>query len=155
MGIDYKELDFKAGLEIHQQLDTSKLFCNCPSVLRKDEPDFEVTRKLHAIAGESGEIDVAAQYQAELRKEFVYQGYDTTCLVELDEEPPHEINKEALMISLHIALLMNMKPVLITQIMRKTVINGSNTSGFQRGVLIAQEGYIETSFGGLGLITSI
>ena len=151
MEVDYKELDFKAGLEIHQQLDTSKLFCNCPSVLRKDEPDFEVTRKLHAIAGESGEIDIAAQQQAELRKEFVYQGYDTTCLVELDEEPPHEINKEALMISLHIALLMNMKLVPITQIMRKTVIDGSNTSGFQRTVLIAQEGYIETNFGRVGI----
>ena len=151
MEIDYGKLDFKAGLEIHQQLDTSKLFCNCPSVLRKDEPDFEVTRRLHAIAGESGEIDIAAQQQAELRKEFVYQGYDTTCLVELDEEPPHEINKEALMISLHIALLMNMKLVPITQIMRKTVIDGSNTSGFQRSVLIAQEGYIETSSGRVGI----
>ena len=147
MEVDYKELDFKAGLEIHQQLDTSKLFCNCPSVLRKDEPDFEVMRKLHAIAGESGEIDIAAQQQAELRKEFVYQAYDTTCLVELDESPPYEINKKALMISLHIALLMNMKLVPITQIMRKTVIDGSNTSGFQRSVLIAQEGYIEPSFG--------
>ena len=151
MEVNYEELDFKAGLEIHQQLDTSKLFCNCPSVLRKDEPDFEVTRRLHAIAGESGEIDIAAQQQAELRKEFVYQGYDTTCLVELDEEPPHEINKEALMISLHIALLMNMKLIPITQIMRKTVIDGSNTSGFQRSVLIAQEGYIETSFGRVGI----
>ncbi len=151
MEVDYEELGFKAGLEIHQQLDTSKLFCNCPSVLRKDEPDFEVMRKLHAIAGESGEIDIAAQQQAELRKEFIYQGYDTTCLIELDEEPPHEINKEALMISLHIALLMNMKLVPITQIMRKTVIDGSNTSGFQRTVLVAQEGYIETSFGRVGI----
>ncbi len=151
MEVDYEELGFKAGLEIHQQLDTSKLFCNCPSVLRKDEPDFEVMRKLHAIAGEFGEIDIAAQQQAELKKEFVYQGYDTTCLVELDEEPPHEINKEALMISLHIALLMNMKMIPITQIMRKTVIDGSNTSGFQRTVLIAQEGYIETSFGRVGI----
>lgn len=150
--IDYKKLGLKCGLEIHQQLDSRKLFCNCPSVLRKDEPDFEVTRKLHAIAGESGEIDIAAKQQAELGKEFVYQGYDdTTCLVELDEEPPHEINKEALMISLHIALLMNMKPVPITQIMRKTVIDGSNTSGFQRSVLIAREGYVETSSGKVGI----
>ena len=151
MEVDYKKLNFKAGLEIHQQLDTSKLFCNCPGILRKDEPDFEVMRKLHAIAGESGEIDIAAQHEAELRKEFVYQGYDTTCLVELDEEPPHEINKEALMISLHIALLINMKLIPVTQIMRKTVIDGSNTSGFQRSVLIAQDGYVETSFGRVGI----
>ena len=85
MELDYSKLKFKAGLEIHQQLDTRKLFCNCPSLLRKDEPDFVVMRKLHAVAGESGEIDVAALYQKSLDKEFEYQGYDSTCLVELDE----------------------------------------------------------------------
>src|SRR3990167_7601398 len=97
--IDYKEIGFKSGLEVHQQLDTHKLFCNCPSVLRKDEPDFLVQRKLHAVAGESGEIDKAASYQSSLNQEFFYQGYhDTTCLIELDEEPPHELNNEALKI---------------------------------------------------------
>ncbi len=149
--IAYEDLKFKAGLEIHQQLDTSKLFCNCPSLLRKDEPDFEVRRKLHAIAGEGGKIDIAAQHQASLDKEFVYQGYDTTCLVELDEEPPHEINPEAVEIALSVATLMNMNPVPITQIMRKTVIDGSNTSGFQRTVLVAQDGYIDTSLGKVGI----
>jgi len=150
--IDYEKLKFKSGLEIHQQLDSSKLFCDCPSVLRNDEPDFEVKRKLHAVAGESGEIDIAAKHQAELDKEFIYQGYnENTCLVELDEEPPHEINKEALKIAIQIALLMNMKIIPITQIMRKTVIDGSNTSGFQRTVLIAMKGYIETSKGKVGI----
>ncbi len=147
MSEDYSKLKFKAGLEIHQQLDTSKLFCRCPSVLRRDEPDFEVERKLHAVAGESGEIDVAAKYETEKNKKFIYQGYDTTCLVELDEEPPHNINNEALKIAIQIALLMNMKIVPITQIMRKVVINGSNTSGFQRTVLIARDGFIETQSG--------
>ena len=152
MPIDYKEIGFKSGLEIHQQLDTSKLFCNCPSILRSDEPDFIVKRKLHAIAGESGEIDIAAKYQAALDKEFIYQGYnDTTCLVELDEEPPHEINPEALKIVLQIAILLNAKIMPITQIMRKTVINGSNTSGFQRTVMIARDGYVETPSGRVGI----
>lgn len=149
--IDYNELRFKSGLEIHQQLDTGKLFCNCPSILRKDKPDYEVVRKLHAIAGESGEVDIAAKHQANLDKEFVYQGYDTTCLVELDEEPPHQINSEALRIALHIAFLMNMKPIPISQVMRKTVIDGSNTSGFQRTVLIAQNGYLDTKYGRVGI----
>ena len=45
--LDYKKLKFKSGLEIHQQLDTEKLFCKCPSILRSDEPDFIITRKLH------------------------------------------------------------------------------------------------------------
>ena len=145
--LDYEKLKLKCGLEIHQQLDTKKLFCDCPSVLRKDEPDFLVERKLHAIAGESGEIDIAAKYEAEKEKSFIYQGYDTTCLVELDEEPPHEINKEALKIALQVALLLNCKIISLTQIMRKTVIDGSNTSGFQRTVLIARNGYVETSSG--------
>ena len=150
--MNYKELGFKSGLEIHQQLNTHKLFCNCPGVLRSDEPDFTVKRKLHAIAGESGEIDIAAKYQAAMDKEFIYQGYnDTTCLVELDEEPPHEINPEALKIALQISILLNAKIVPITQIMRKTVIDGSNTSGFQRTVMIARDGFVETPNGRVGI----
>jgi Glu-tRNA(Gln) amidotransferase subunit E-like FAD-binding protein len=152
--IDNLKLKFKCGLEIHQQLDTSKLFCSCPSVLRSDEPDFTIERKLHAVAGESGEIDRAAEYQASLKKTFVYQGHrENTCLIELDEEPPHEINKESLKIALQIALLLNCKIIPIAQIMRKTVINGSNTSGFQRTVLIAREGVVETPFGKVGIDT--
>lgn len=150
--MDYSKLKFKSGLEIHQQLDTHKLFCNCPSVLRKDEPDFEVERKLHAVAGESGEVDVAAKYQAGLKKTFVYQGHnENSCLIELDEEPPREINEEALKIALQVAILLNCKIQTITQIMRKTVIDGSNTSGFQRTVLIARDGYVETSEGKVGI----
>ena len=42
--LDYQKLGFKSGLEIHQQLDSHKLYCNCPSLLRKDEPDFEIKR---------------------------------------------------------------------------------------------------------------
>lgn len=147
MDVNYKKIGFKCGLEIHQQLDTSKLFCNCPNVLRSDSPDFVIFRKLHAVAGESGKIDEAAMYQASLGKNFVYQGYDTNCLVEIDEEPPHEINQEALKITLQVALLLNCKILPVTQIMRKTVIDGSNTSGFQRTVLVAKDGFVETELG--------
>ena len=152
--LNYQELGLKCGLEIHQQLDTGKLFCRCPSVLRKDEPDFSVRRKLHAVAGESGEVDVAAAYQASLGKEFEYQGYnDVACLVDLDEEPPRELNRAALKIALQISILLNAKIVPLTQIMRKTVVDGSNTSGFQRTVLIARDGFIETSQGRIGIET--
>ncbi len=116
--------------------------------MRQEEPDFTVKRKLHAVAGESGDIDIAAKHETAQDKEFIYQVYNNVnCLVELDEEPPHEINKEALKISLQIAILLNCKIIPLTQIMRKTVINGSNTSGFQRTVLIAREGYVETKLG--------
>lgn len=147
MEIDYQKVQLKCGLEIHQQLDTKKLFCNCQSILRKDEPDYRIERKLHAVAGESGKIDVAAKYQSKLDKTFIYEGYNTNCLIELDEEPPHEINQEALKIAIQISLRLNAKITPITQIMRKTVIDGSNTSGFQRTVMIAYDGYIETSRG--------
>jgi Glu-tRNA(Gln) amidotransferase subunit E-like FAD-binding protein len=143
--------EIKSGLEIHQQLDTNKLFCNCPSILRNDEPKFEVKRKLHAVKGESGEIDEAAKFEAGLDRGFLYQGYDTICLVELDEEPPHLINPEALKIALHIALHLNCEILPISQIMRKTVVNGSNTSGFQRTMLIARNGFVETKFGKVGI----
>lgn len=146
---DYEKLSFKAGLEIHQQLDVGgKLFCRCPAYLRSDEPHFSIKRKLHAIAGETGEIDVAVAHEAALDREFIYQSYkDTTCLVELDECPPYPINELALEEALKIALLLNCEIYPVAQIMRKTVIDGSNTSGFQRTVLIAHNGFLETTFG--------
>ena len=152
MELDYEKVGLKCGLEIHQQLDTKKLFCNCPSILRKQEQDFIVMRRLHAVAGETGETDVAAKFQTSLGKEFLYQGYnDTTCLVELDESPPREINQEALQIALQISLLLHAEIIPLAQIMRKTVVDGSNTSGFQRTVIIAHGGYVETTQGKVGI----
>ncbi len=147
-GIDYNKVGLKSGIEIHQQLDSGKLFSRTPSFLRKDKPDFEIRRKLPAVAGESGMVDAAVKHEAGLDKEFVYEGYDDTIsLVELDEAPPQEIDNEALDIALTVALLLNCKIYQTSQVMRKTVIDGSNTSGFQRTVLIGHDGYVETSFG--------
>lgn len=143
-----EEVEIKAGLEIHQQLDTHKLFCFCPSLLRQDSPDYLVERKLHVVAGESGKIDVAAKHEASKEKSFIYECYnDNVCLVDLDEEPPEKINEEALKIVLQISLLLNCEIIQDTQIMRKTVIDGSNVSGFQRTVFIAKNGYVDTKFG--------
>jgi len=150
---DYESLGLVAGLEIHQQLDTKKLFCRCPSILRSDEPRQRVKRKLNVVAGETGVIDIAAIHEASKEKTYIYQTFDSTCLVELDEEPPHQINEEALKIVLQIAHLLNAKIFPVTQIMRKTVLDGSNTSGFQRTVLIAHDGFIETSKGKVGIET--
>lgn len=143
----------KCGLEIHQQLDTGKLFCRCPGILRQDQPDWIVKRKLHLVAGQAGEVDIAAKHEVEKGNEFVYQGYkDTCCLVEFDEEPCHEIDEEALRVATQISLLLNCDIIQNTQIMRKTVIDGSNTSGFQRTCMIAKDGFIETSFGRVGIM---
>src|SRR3989344_4645127 len=147
-----EKIELKSGIEIHQQIDSRKLFCNCPSLLRKDEPDYEIERELHLVAGELGEIDVAVEFEASRERKFIYQGYkDNNCLLELDEMPPYEINSEALKIALQISLLLNCEIIPYTQIMRKTVIDGSNTSGFQRTVLIAKNGWIETEEGRIGI----
>ena len=144
---DYKQVGLKAGLEIHQQLNTDKLFCTCPSILRSDQPQYEITRVLKPVVGETGVVDIAAKHEHEQNKEFTYQVFDTNCLVELDEEPPRPINQDSLAIALQIATLLNATIFPVSQIMRKTVIDGSNTSGFQRTVMIAHDGYIETRQG--------
>jgi Glu-tRNA(Gln) amidotransferase subunit E-like FAD-binding protein len=149
---DFKKLNLKCGLEIHQQLDTGKLFSDAPSFLRNDPSDYIIKRNLHAVAGETGKVDTAVKHESSLNKDFFYESYnDTTSLVELDEEPPRPINKEALEIVLQISLLLNCEIYPISQIMRKTVIDGSNTSGFQRTTLIAHSGFVETSSGKVGI----
>ncbi len=148
MKLDYKRLGFRAGIEIHQQLNTSKLFCGCPSEIREDKPDIIVKRRMRAVAGEIGDVDPAALHEFLRGREFIYQAYsDTNCLVELDEEPPHLLNKEALEVALEISMLLNAEIVDEIHVMRKTVIDGSNTSGFQRTMLIAVDGYIDTKSG--------
>jgi len=143
----YKELGLKIGLEIHAQIEAGgKLFCRCPCVIKDSEPDFSVKRNLRVSASELGEIDKAAMYELQKGKYFIYQGYnDANCLVELDESPPEELNKEALGIALQVSLLLKAKPVDVIQFMRKIVIDGSNVSGFQRTALIATNGQIDTS----------
>ena len=146
--MDYKELGFKCGLEIHQRLQSHKLFCGCPSILRDDTSDIVIKRKLRAVAGETGSIDIAAKHAMEKSQEFIYEAYsDTTCLVELDEEPPNKLNEEALNIAIEVALLLKCEIVDELHFMRKIVIDGSNTSGFQRTALLARNGFIETSKG--------
>ncbi|ODS41969.1 MAG: glutamyl-tRNA(Gln) amidotransferase subunit E [Candidatus Altiarchaeales archaeon IMC4] len=152
--MDYQKLGFKAGIEIHQQLDTHKLFCSCPCEIREDEPDVIVKRKMRAVAGELGNVDPAALQEFLRDRVTVYEAYTgTTCLVELDEEPPHELNRQALEIAIEVSLLLNATPVDEIQVMRKTVIDGSNTSGFQRTILVAQDGFVETSKGRIEIPT--
>lgn len=154
MEIDYQKLGFKCGLEIHQQLEGNKLFCDCDTRNSGAEPDIKFERRLRAVAGETGQIDIAAKHEMEKGKKFIYEADSRDiCLVECDEEPPHELNKEALETTLKAALLFNAKIVDEIQVMRKIVVDGSNVAGFQRTALVAQEGFIETSLGRVGIPT--
>lgn len=153
MSYDYRALGLKAGLEIHQQLDTrEKLFCGCPPLLRDvKESDFEFFRYLRPTQSEMGVVDKAALEEVKLTRRFIYKAYDTTCLVENDEEPPRELNQEALGYSLVIARMLNMHIVDELYTMRKIVIDGSNTSGFQRTALVATKGFLESAGGRVGI----
>lgn len=150
---DYEELGLVAGLEIHQQLDTrTKLFCACPT--RRREPEESIRRferYLHPTESELGEIDRAALEESRAGRRFEYLAYDSTCLVEEDEEPPATMDEEALQITLEIASLMDMSVIDQAHVMRKIVVDGSNTTGFQRTALIAMEGAIETPQGTVGI----
>jgi Glu-tRNA(Gln) amidotransferase subunit E-like FAD-binding protein len=103
---------------------------------------------LRAIAGETGKIDQAAKFEMKKSKVVKYEACSTSsCLVEMDEEPPHEVNIHALKIALEVALLFKARVFDEIHFMRKTVVDGSNVSGFQRTALVAVDGYINTSKG--------
>ncbi len=152
---DYKELGLKMGLEIHQQLDSqTKLFCRCPNSLTDKKPERKIYRRLRPTQSELGEIDRAAYEESQRNLQFVYEAYNHhTCLVEADEEPPAKLNQEAVDISIILASLMNMTVVDEFHTMRKQVIDGSNTSGFQRTGILATDGYVETEFGNVTIET--
>ena len=145
MEIDYEEVGLRVGLEIHRQLDTRhKLFCECPTSHREGGREFTFARWLREAQSELGEVDPAALFESRKRRRIIYHA-DTlnTCLVEMDEEPPHELNREAVEVALTAALLMKAKPVDEIHVMRKIVIDGSNTTGFQRTCVVALGGEIE------------
>ena len=150
---DYEDLGLVAGLEIHQQLDTtSKLFCECPTERRDPEASVRsFTRYLHPTKSELGEIDEAALEESRVDREFEYLAFDTTCLVEEDDEPPARLDEEALGTALEIATLMDCTVVDRAHVMRKIVVDGSNTTGFQRSTLVATDGEIETDDGPVGI----
>jgi len=150
---DFSKLGLKCGIEIHQQLDTQhKLFCKCSSRFSDAKPLLEVARKLRIVAGETGEIDVAALGEVAKGTEFVYRVYpEESCLIELDEEPPGNMNSEALDIVLTVAEMLKCEVPEEIHVMRKTVLDGSNTSGFQRTSIAGLRGRMKTSFGEVGI----
>ncbi len=144
--LDYRALGLKVGLEIHQQLATrEKLFCACPADLGEEEHD-EFERRLRPTRSELGDVDVAALFEWRRGRSYLYEAPTMhSCLVEADEEPPHPINRDAVAIALAIALAAGSWIPGEVYVMRKVVIDGSNTSGFQRTAIVALGGEVEAA----------
>ena len=139
-----EDIGLKVGLEIHQQLSTNKkLFCSCVP-LESNEYTIKFQRKLRAVKSELGEYDPAALFEISKSRTIVYYANpDSSCLVERDEEPPHSLDTDAKNLVLVIASALESNIFSEIYPMRKTVIDGSNTTGFQRTMLVSQGGHID------------
>jgi glutamyl-tRNA(Gln) amidotransferase subunit E len=144
---DLERADVKVGLEVHQQLETSrKLFCECP-IVKSEEFPFSFERRLRPAQSETGRLDPAAMFEFVRSKSTVYLcNPESSCLVEADEEPPHKLSDEAVDIAIQVSNLLHSTVVDEIHVMRKIVIDGSNTSGFQRTAVVGLGGYLV--FGG-------
>jgi Glu-tRNA(Gln) amidotransferase subunit E-like FAD-binding protein len=151
--MDYEKIGLRIGIEVHNRLQTkTKLFCNCKPRFSETKPMEIVKRKLRAVAGEMGQVDVAAMYEYLRDRTFFYNCYtEETCLICIDEEPPRSVNKEALEIVLQVNKLLKAEIPDEIHIMRKIVIDGSNVCSFQRTALVGLNGILETSQGKVGI----
>lgn len=151
------KLGFMCGIEVHQQLATGKLHSRQPGTLYdvtidtipEDWPKFR--RKLRAARGEGGRIDIAARFEMKRNRVFEYIQSPNSGLIELDDQPPQSHDLDALDIALTTAAMLESKPVSLLQTMRKTVVDGSNTSGFQRTSLISTGGVLHTDSKPVGI----
>ncbi len=130
------------GLEVHMQIDVGKLFCKCNTEGQLLEESF--IRRLHSSSGEIGSKDISTYYEEARDRLFKYIVSENSCLVEADEEPPLEINRKALKAALAMSMAFSSSIMDRVSVMRKVVIDGSNTSGFQRTSLIGIGGEIKS-----------
>jgi glutamyl-tRNA(Gln) amidotransferase subunit E len=120
------------------------LFCNCRPALFREEPEITFLRRLRPTQSELGQVDPAAFFEFQKGVKILYEANNaTSCLVEMDEEPPHALSMEAVATVMMVALMMEAKPIGEIHVMRKTVIDGSNTTGFQRTCVVALDGKIK------------
>jgi len=155
--LDPGGLGFMCGIEVHQQLATGKLHSRQPGQLHEVTIDTlpeswpRFARKLRAARGEGVKIDVSARFEARRNRSFIYCQSPNSGLIELDEQPPLPHDEDALDIALTVSAMLDAHPVPLLQTMRKTVVDGSNTSGFQRTTLISTAGILQTEGGPVGV----
>ncbi len=140
----YRQMGFKCGLEIHQQLLTEKkLFCRCPAGYRNDEPDGQIIRHMRPTLSELGEYDGTALMEFKTKKNVTYQLYrENCCTYEMDDTPPFPINRQALEIALKLGMLLNCAIVDELHVSRKQYLDGSIPTGFQRTAIVGVDGWV-------------
>jgi glutamyl-tRNA(Gln) amidotransferase subunit E len=132
------------GIEVHQQLASqTKLFCACPT-RKSDELPYKFERRLRPSQSELGKLDPAAVYEYSRGRANLYRwSTESACLVDADEEPPHRLNPDSLEAALLVSSMLKANIVDEIHVMRKIVIDGSNTAGFQRTAVVGLGGWLE------------
>ncbi len=143
----YKKLGFRCGLEIHQRLATSeKLFCSCATNTSANGIIAKISRRQRAVAGELGLVDRSTSFESSRERGFLYNVFSrTSCLVDVDEEPPHRVNSEAIETALRIASALSARVPDEIEPMRKQVVDGSDPSAFQRSMLVGYDGKLDVN----------
>jgi glutamyl-tRNA(Gln) amidotransferase subunit E len=151
---DYAAVGLRAGLEVHQQLLTSrKLYCRCPAGCYSHEYDAEILRHMRPTLSELGEYDGTALMEFKTRKEIIYRIHqDTVCTYEMDDTPPFMMCDDALDIALEVAMLLNLNLVDELHIARKQYLDGSIPTGFQRTTIVGVDGYIPYKDRRIGIV---
>lgn len=150
--IQLDKIGLLVGLEIHQQLATgAKLFCSCKPI-ESDEYSIKFSRKLRITSSELGEFDPSAIFEKSKEKTILYsRNPQSSCLVEQDDEPPHDLDHNAKETVLIMASALKSNIFNEIYVMRKLVIDGSNTSGFQRTMLVSTGGSLEVNGKSIGV----
>jgi glutamyl-tRNA(Gln) amidotransferase subunit E len=141
---DYQKVGFKSGLEIHQQLlTTKKLFCRCPAGYYSKGFDAEILRHMRPTLSEMGVYDGTALMEFKTKKDIVYRiNRHSVCTYEMDDTPPFLMNDDALDVALGIGMLFNCNIVDELHIARKQYLDGSIPTGFQRTAIYALDGWV-------------
>jgi glutamyl-tRNA(Gln) amidotransferase subunit E len=99
--------------------------------------------------GEMGDFDPGMLVEVEKGYLVIYHANDEhVCTYEMDETPPFWPDDNAIDIGYHIASLFNCEsPVEEIVVNRKQYLDGSITTGFQRSIIVARDGYVELGSG--------
>ena len=142
--LDYAEVGFVCGLEVHQQLLTpTKLFCRCPAGLYTETHDGTVLRHMRPTLSELGEYDGTALMEFKTKKNIVYLlNVKNVCTYEMDDTPPFLVNQQAIDVAIEQCLMLGCDIVDEVHIARKQYLDGSIPTGFQRTAVVGVNGKI-------------